>query len=81
MGFLTWTVLNAIIITNSVNNDLTDEWSYGGSYTSSVSTESSTNAYYYLRSSRRYTVLRSKGTYQLHVIVMHDYRRLFFGFL
>lgn len=40
---------------------LTDKQSDGGSNTTGVSTQSSANAY--LRSSRRYTVLRSKGTW------------------
>lgn len=40
---------------------LTDKRFDGGSHTTGVSTQPSTNAY--LRSSRRYTVLRSKGTW------------------
>ena len=42
---------------------LTDKRSYGGSNTTGVSTQPSANAY--LRSSRRYTVLRSKGTWYM----------------
>lgn len=38
---------------------LTDKWSDGRSHTTGVSTQPSANAY--LRPSRRYTVLRSKG--------------------
>lgn len=44
----------------SVGYGLTDKRSYGGSNTTGLSTQPSANAY--LRSSRRYTVLRSKGT-------------------
>ena len=53
---------------------LTDKQSNGGSNTTSVSAQSSANAY--LRSSRRYTVLRSKGIWlMLQVSSMHGYIR------
>lgn len=54
----------------SVGYGLADKRSYGGSNTTCVSTQPSANAY--LRSSRRYTVLRSKGTlvYGVYVFLL-----------
>ena len=54
------TLCRNFLIKWSVGYGLTDKRSYGGSNTTGLSTQPSANAY--LRSSRRYTVLRSKGT-------------------